>query len=141
MSNFKIYLAGKMSGLTFEEMNSWRAKASVILEGYGEYIHTENPCHYYNFEIDPNSFSDHECKEFDLWLVKNCDLILVNLDFSDSIGTAIEIELASRIWNIPIIAFGTRKDIHPWIKLSITKHCPTMEEAIEHIINFYLPNK
>ena len=26
MRPFKIYLAGKMSGLTFEEMNGWRAE-------------------------------------------------------------------------------------------------------------------
>jgi len=139
MSKPKIYLAGKMSGLTMEEMNSWRLRASMLLEGYVG-VHTENPCHYYNFEIDPSSFSDKECKEFDLWLVKNCDLILVNLDFPDSIGTAIEMELGTRIWNKPLIAFGNISDTHPWMRESITKHCETMEQAIEYIANFYLPN-
>lgn len=139
MKKFKIYLAGKMSGLTFEEMNLWRVKASMMLKGYSD-VHIENPCHYYNFEFVPTTFTDKECKEFDLWLVKNSDLILVNLDFPNSIGTAIEMELGSRIWNKPVIAFGHLVDIHPWMKEAVTKHCETMEEAIEYIFNFYLPN-
>lgn len=138
MSKFKVYLAGKMSGLTFEEMNSWREKASTLLKENSD-IHTENPCHYYNFEIDPTSFTDKECKEFDLWLVENCNLVLVNLDYPNSIGTAIELHMAHDIWKKPVIAFGTTIN-HPWIELSITKKCKTLEEAVEHILNFYLPN-
>jgi hypothetical protein len=66
-------------------------------------------------------------------------VVLVNLDFPDSIGTAIELHMAQE-WKIPVIGFGTAKN-HPWIELSLTKKCTTMQEAVEHIINFYLLNK
>ena len=140
MSKFKIYLAGQMTGLTFAEMNGWREEATKLLTSASDKIHIANPCLYYNFEIDPTSFTDYECKVFDLWLVENCDLVLVNLNYPKSIGTAIEMELASR-WNKPVIAFGTREDVHPWMKLCVTKWCKTMEEAVEHILIFYVPNK
>ena len=139
-SKFKIYLAGKMGGLSFEQMNSWRVKATELFNQYSDDIHIINPVNYYNFEIDPNSYTEKEVKEFDLYQVKNSNIILVNLDFPDSIGTAIELECASRFWSIPVIGFGTAK-VHPWIELSLTKRCTTMEEAVEYIIYFYLPNK
>jgi nucleoside 2-deoxyribosyltransferase len=145
MKKIKIYLAGKMSGLTYEQMNNWRVEATNKIQFHdknqGLYnFCIESPVNYYNFELDPASFSDHECKCFDLFLVQNCDIILVNLDFPDSIGTAIEIELASRFWNKPIVAFGTRENVHPWMKLAVTKQCKTMNEAIDHMFNFYFPN-
>ena len=140
MSKFKIYLAGRMSGLSLDEMCSWREESTKLLKQYDDSIHTENPCHYYNFEIDPNSYTDKEVKEFDLHLVRHCDLILVNLDFPDSIGTAIELHMGHDEWRKPVIGFGTVKN-HPWIEFSLTKRCGTMEDAIQHIIDFYLPNK
>lgn len=143
MKKIKIYEAGKMSNLTLEQMNGWRQEAAekILMKNDGQYnIWIENPVQYYNFEIDPESFSDHECKEFDLWLVQNCDIILVNLDYPNSIGTAIELELASRMWNKPIIAFGARENVHPWMKLAVTKQCKTMDEAITHMFDFYFPN-
>jgi len=140
MNKVKCYLAGKMSGLTWEQMNGWREEATNLFNKKNNNIHLENPCNYYNFEIDPASFSDHECKEFDLWLIKNCDVVLVNLGFSSSIGTAIELELASRFWNKPVIAYGYHDEVHPWMKLSVTKFCNSLEEAIDHILKFYVSN-
>lgn len=139
MNKFRIYLAGKMTGLTLEQMNSWREKVTEEFNKRTDKIQTLNPCHFYNFELDPTTYTEHECKEFDLWLVKNCNLVLFNLDYSNSIGSAIELELASRVWNIPVIGFGKEKN-HPWIELSLTKRCDDMEEAIDHIMNYYLVN-
>jgi len=140
MNKIKVYLAGKMSGLSFEEMNNWRETATKMFNHYSDKIHTENPCKYYNFEIDINTYTQNEVKEFDLWLVKNSDIVLVNLDFPDSIGTAIEMHMSHDEWNIPVIGFGTRENVHPWMLLSLTKLCETMEDAIDHILKFYVPN-
>lgn len=134
----KVYLCGAMSGLTFEQMNEWRVNAKHLFQRYAENIHTENPCNYYNFEMNPNTYTQKEIKDFDLWLVRNCNLILVNLDYPDSIGTAIELETAQNN-NIPVIGFGTTLN-HPWIELNITCKKNTLEEAIEYIMSFYYPN-
>jgi nucleoside 2-deoxyribosyltransferase len=142
MSKLKCYLAGRMSGLTFEQMNSWREKTTKLLkEKSDNTIHTENPCHYYSFELEPSTYTEKEVKEFDLFLVKNCDIVLVNLNFADSIGTAIETHMAHDVWDIPVIAVKSKNNIsHPWIDLSVTKFCETIEEAVDHIVEFYLPN-
>jgi nucleoside 2-deoxyribosyltransferase len=139
MNKPKIYLAGKMAGLTFEEMNTWRQQITNMLQyNTDKPLHIENPCDYYNFERDRSTYTDKEVKEFDLWLVKNCDLVIVNLDFPDSIGTAIELHMASE-WKIPVIGFG-KTEVHPWMELCLTKRCKTMLDAVEYVIDFYLPN-
>lgn len=142
MRKFKCYMAGRMQNLSFEDMNSWREKATLLLkEKSDNMVHTENPCHFYNFKRDPNTYTEKEVKEFDLHLVKNCDIMLVNLDFADSIGTAIELHMAHDVWGIPVIAFREEHNkSHPWIDLSVTKFCKTLEEAIDHIMEFYFPN-
>lgn len=140
MSKFKIYLAGAMTGLSLEEMNSWRVKATNELQQYSDSIHTINPVNFYNFEMDESTYTEREVKEFDLYQVRNCDLVLVNLDFPNSIGTAIECHEAHDNWKIPVIGFGS-KVAHPWVELSLTKKCWSMEEAIEYIVDFYLVNK
>lgn len=54
MKILKIYEAGKMSGLSFEEMNIWRLELKVQLqlaaEVSGYKVQVINPVDYYNFE-------------------------------------------------------------------------------------------
>lgn len=141
MSKFKVYLAGAMSNLSFEEMNDWRVKATKLFKQYPDNIHTINPVVHYNFEMDSSTYTNHEVKEFDLYQVKNSNMILVNLDHPNSIGTAIELECASRFWNIPVIAFGGENYfVHPWVELCLDKRCHSLEEAVEHIIEYYYVN-
>lgn len=51
---WQIYLGGKMSGLSFEEMNNWRqvAKEKLIsaAQTSGYYVYIINPVDFYNFE-------------------------------------------------------------------------------------------
>ena len=139
-NKFTVYIAGKMSGLTLEEMNSWRLKTERLLRiSSDNKIHTINPVGYYNFEMNPNDYTESEVKKFDLHMLKRSDLTIVNLDFSDSIGTAMEICMAHDVWDKPVIGFGKNKS-HPWMELCITKRCETLEEAVRYIIDYYLPN-
>ena len=139
-NKFTIYLAGKMSGLSFEEYNSWRVNTKRLLRiASDDKIHTISPSDYYNFEMNPNTYTESEVKKFDLQMVKRSDLTIVNLDFSDSIGTAMEICMAHDVWDKPVIGFGKNKS-HPWMELCITKRCETLEEAVRYIVDYYLPN-
>lgn len=131
-----IYLAGQMSGLTLEQMSQWRDEAEELLQ---ENFRIINPVHYYNFEIDPTTYTDREVKEFDLVAVKKSHILLVNLEYPNSIGTAIEVHMSHDVWGIPVIAYGGHdKDVHPWIKESLTKWCDTLEDAVNYINTFYL---
>jgi len=128
------YLGGKMTGLDFNTMNMWRSEATRLLEVYD--IKTINPVDFYNFNMNPESFTDKECENFDLIALDHSDILLINLDYPDSIGTAIESFYTDRILHKPVIAFGTT-DNHPWIKNHVTKFCTTMSEAVEYIHDYY----
>ena len=138
MSKPRCYLSAKMSGLDPEVANAWRLKATEFLE---ENFNVFNPCIYYNFSMSPLSYTEEEVKQFDLWNLKHSDIVLVNLDYPDSIGTAIELHMAHDEWEIPVIGYGG-KDlwIHPWMKLCITKRCDMLEDAVNYINGYYLPN-
>jgi|GEM_PF-1434790 len=139
-NKFTVYLAGKMSGLSHEEMNEWRVNAKRLLRiASDNQIHIINPVDFYNFSMNPNTYTEAEIKKFDLHMVKTSDIILVNLDFSDSIGTAMEICMAHDVWDKPVIGYGKNKS-HPWMELCITKRCETLEKAVDYIIEYYFPN-
>jgi len=134
---FKIYLAGAMTGLTKEQRNGWRVDVKRQLLQISS-LKIINPCDYYDFDLIDANTTDKEIKEFDLYQVRTSDLILVDLTFPNSIGTAIELQVAFDN-HIPIIAYGfPTEPIHPWIKETITKFCKTRKEAIEHITQYYL---
>ncbi len=137
MRKFKCYLAGALSGLTTEQANTWRLKASQLLYETGYPIMVVNPVNFYNFDVDPTTYTEREVMDFDLYQVRDSDLILVNLDFPNSIGTAIEMFYAHDILKIPVVSFGTMQN-HPWIQCCVNKHCETLEEAVEYIQDFYL---
>ena len=140
MKEISIYLAGAMSGLTFEESNEWRKYVKDIFydENFnGNIIKCINPNDYYNFQIIKHK-SEHEVKEFDLYKLKHSDLVLVNLEnINTSIGSAMELQVAHDT-NIPIIAFGDVINVHPWIADTIWRTEDTLENACEYIVNYFL---
>lgn len=145
MKELKIYLAGKMSGLTYEEMNSWRIKTKIKLlnaaktSGYRLII--INPVEFYNFEEKKHQ-SEEEVEDYDLAHVISSDIIIVNLEgLNTSDGTKIELHDAKYHNKIPVIAFGHEMsylDLHPWIKRNITRVEKDMEGVIEYIRDFYM---
>lgn len=145
MNTLKIYLSGKMSGLTYSNMINWRVKMSEKLKNMASFkdcnVNIINPVNYYNFENQLHQ-SESEIKEFDLRHVITSDIVVVNLDGLDtSDGTKYEISQAARNYNIPVIAFGNKKlydKLHPWIKDDITRIENDMDSAIDYIANFYM---
>lgn len=141
----KIYLAGKMGGLTFDEMNEWRCEACQKLlsqaEMFSEKINVVNPVLYYNFE-EKRHQTEIEVQEFDLSHVISSDIIVVNLDgLKDSIGTIIELHDAHYHHRIPVIAFGGRAlydDLHPWVKNNITRVEDGVDDVVAYIRDFYM---
>lgn len=145
MKTLKIYLAGKMSGLSFKEMNDWRQDLKMQLElaaqisGYQ--IQVINPVDYFNFK-EKRYQSEIEVEEYDLAHVTSSNIIIVNLDgLNSSDGTKIEIHDARYHNRIPVIVFGDKRlyeDLHPWIKNDITRVEETMEDVVRYIQEFYM---
>lgn len=133
----KVYLAGRMGGLTHEEMNAWRIEASKKLIQHD--IKSINPVDFYNFELDLEEISDKEIMDFDLTAVRNSDLVLVNLNDPNTIGTAIEMYECKRL-NIPVVTYvddDKYDNIHPWMKECVTKWCQDLDIAVDYIVSFY----
>ena len=144
MRELKIYLAGRMTGLTFEEMNSWRDYLKSRLTSASDYqglkTYVVNPVDYYNFK-EVRHQSELEVKSFDLAHVLSSDIVVVNLEgLSVSDGTKYELHDAKKA-GIPVIAFGEYKlyeELHPWTKDNITRVEKNMEDVVEYIKDFYM---
>jgi hypothetical protein len=139
-----IYLAGKMSGLSVEEMCRWRNEFKLKFKNHckQEGIHNPfnivSPTDFYSFEEKKHK-TEKEVMDYDLWLIKNSTLIVVNLDYPNSLGTAIELYEGNKHCGIPVIGFGTTEN-HPWIEECVTVKFNTMNEVINYIFEFYIPH-
>lgn len=144
MEKLKIYLAGKMSGLTFEESDKWRRDFKRVFKremNYDTMHYTViNPNDYYNFK-NPSHQNEREVMQYDLNHVRNSDIIVVNLDdINTSIGTAIELYVAAQN-NIPVLAWGSNEEwfvAHPWLKECITRWDTGIMDICRYIRDFYL---
>lgn len=142
MSEFKIYLSGGMSMLSFEKQTLWRRRVvnAIWCEEYEHGCKRASffdPTMYYSLEEQEHR-SEREVFEFDLNAVRKSDLIIVNFNQPNSIGTAMELMLAKEL-RIPVI--GLNEDgveIHPWLECCCTRICDNMNELINHIVEFYL---
>jgi len=138
----RIYLAGAMSGLTFDEQVKWRkqVKDAILYGGY-DYEYSPyffDPTMYYNLEEPLRHKSEREAMEFDLYNLKKSDLIVVNFNKADSLGTAMELIVAKEN-GIPIIGLNKNgEELHPWIVECCTRICDDMYELVEFIVDFYL---
>ena len=145
MKRIKIYEAGKMSGLTYEQMTIWRDELKSRLENIAKWRDVEidviNPVIFYNFD-EKRHQSEIEVEDFDLAHVKSSDVIIVNLDgLESSIGTIIELHDAHYNNKIPVIAFGDKKlynKLHPWIKNAITRVEKDIDDVVEYMGDFYI---
>lgn len=146
MKSLDIYLAGAMSGLSFEDMNSWRELLKVTLKKVSDFagcqINVTNPVDYYNFKEKKHQ-NEREVMQFDLNKVKSSDLIIVNVvKLNNSIGTAIELYEASKR-DIPIIAYNPNGEIdyntiHPWLQCYISRVEEHAFVLSEYVRDFYM---
>lgn len=140
MENCRIYLSGGMSGLTLEEQTKWRRQISDAIK-YGDYEYENKPVffdptqHYSMFEQEHKS--EREAFEYDLNALRKSDLVVVNFNAPNSIGTAMELMLAKEL-HIPVIGLNNNLELHPWLIECTTRICNNIRELVEHVVNFYL---
>ena len=141
MSLVRVYLSGGMGNLSFEEQSKWRMQIVNAIK-YGEYDYEKkvaffNPVNYYNFQ-EVRHKSEREAMEFDLYNLRNSDLVIVNFNDHKSIGTACELILAKEL-HIPVIGINKdNQELHPWLVECTTRMCSSIREAVEHVVEFYL---
>lgn len=140
----KIYLAGKMSGLSFDSMNEWRKRLKETITMRADLADYKvvviNPVDFFNFEEQRHK-SEEEVMDYDLHHVETSDICVVNIsELNTSIGTCIELYMAWQL-KIPVIAFGnigTYENLHPWIKRCISRYEETQLLTANYIRDFYM---
>ena len=138
MNTVTVYLAGKMTGLTKEEMTRWRRKARELFLKYSTYSVFK--------VLDPTVVmlhdepSDKEITASNKYQIRNSDIVLAEIDFDEiSIGTIGEIVYAHTIGK-PVIVWGKNERIkwHPWIQGHIIADFAELENAVRYIVsNFW----
>lgn len=145
MKEYKIYLAGGMQDLSFKEQNEWREYIKNTLkeryyDGSLKYaLDIINPCDYYNFEQGEKYDTYSEVMRFDLHQVKTSDLLIVNLNSKNSIGTAMEMATAYNC-SIPIISFTAFEvnELHPWFICTSEKILKSADDTVNYVSDYYL---
>jgi nucleoside 2-deoxyribosyltransferase len=137
MNKLNVYLSGATLKVD-AEFQDWRTECfSFQLMGYYENINFINPIAHFNYTYSKPK-TDKQCIDLFMWLVEKSDVLLVNLDCSDSsIGTSMEVEHAY-CNNIPIIGFG-KKDTtwYNWTKERCSVIFNSLEDAVRYISNDY----
>lgn len=145
MSEYRIYLAGAMSGTSYKEQTEWRQtfKNSILdlankdLFDINPKVKIFNQCEYYN-DYDKTHKTEHEIFEFDLYNLKRSDLVVANLNRQRSIGTSMEIAIA-RENRIPVIGLHENDDeLHPWLSECCVRVCKSMDELVWYVVDYYL---
>lgn len=141
MEKVKIYLAGSMTGLPYEEQVGWRNRFKDAVK-FGEYDLEKTPVFFsppdYYSPSMANHLSEREVMEFELNVLRKSDLVVVNFTNPNSIGTAMELMLAKE-HRIPVIGLNKdNKNLHPWLEECVTRMCYSFRELVEHVVQFYL---
>jgi len=139
-----FYLCGGMTLFKkdrFNEGNEWRVDVKNKIEEISNgAVKCCNPNDHFNFLKDDIYVSEREIMEYDLYKVRNSDVIIVNFNDPKSIGTACEIAIASE-YKIPIIGLcenGEENILHPWIKELCNRIFTDREEMILYLIQHYV---
>lgn len=136
-NQLKTYLSGATKQVK-EDFQSWRSYCKMLSHtGYYEKIKFVDPLAYFNYKHRLPK-TEKQCIDLFMWLIDQCNILLVNLDYSNtSIGTGQEIEHAF-CHSIPIIGFGEKPDTwYNWSAERCSVIFDTIEEAVEYINNNY----
>jgi len=131
-----VYLAGGITGLTYDEAFVWRQKVTSKLEADG--IKCYNPIQAddiksYNDGDDKFTSGDMICYLRDRFMVVKSDIILINYNtFKDQISVGTLVEKGWSDFDKLIIIVSDEPITHPFITGN-TILVKTMEEAVELI--------
>lgn len=145
MKEIKIYTAGKMAGLTYEEQMNWRYRIQeYIRRRTNRKITFVHPPMFYTYDSAYHK-TELEVKNWDINQVRDSDIVIVNLDgVNSSVGTHFELSMVDAInsfgnKHIYLIGVGESNEVlHPWIECSLHRHEKDFEDAAEYICEYLL---
>jgi len=140
----RVYLAGGVTGLSFQEQSVWRIKMMGDLfaelrcnDGVSRHVTVVDPVEFYDFE-EKNYDTEKEILLFDLNKVRKSDLIIVNFNNPASLGTMSEVAIA---WEHRIPILGLNEDnseLHQWQIEMTSKMFDNTEDLTQYAVKYYL---
>jgi nucleoside 2-deoxyribosyltransferase len=138
----KVYLGGRMDGVSIEEGNTWRKKSTAPLVEAGFSVY--NP---YDGKSDDKEdhllHTPNEIHHRDVYFLNRSSILLVNLDMPEVIKakdapffTIGEMYLAFER-NMPIISYANPFVGRHGYEAIVTKTLGNLDEAVEYIIANY----
>lgn len=126
----KIYLSGGMTGLSYKESNEWRKDIQEYFDGNN--VKVFNP-------VEKNGLTEPiESMRYDLDKLNQADLVIVNFNAQNSIGTAFELGYAYER-RIPIIGLNeTGERLHTWLSSCCIHVFTDMNEMLDFVKNYYV---
>ena len=109
-----------MTGLTREEMTGWRNEIKECAKFYDMKVYSPT-----DFFMGDYKFANEDKESFvyDTSLLRKSDVLIVNMNAPNSIGTAQEVMLAYE-YNKPIIMIANKdkweNEVNPWLKHEAT---------------------
>ena len=143
MKDFYIYECGGMQKFgknNFEESNKWRVYCKSALEAFEGSckVHVINPNAYFNFVDVPKQDNENEVMRFDLYKLRNSNLVIANFNDKYSLGSMSEIAIAYDR-GIPVIGLNEDNQIlHSWQVCMCERIFLNINEMIDYIEDFYL---
>lgn len=143
MKTYKIYTAGKMSGLDYDEQMDWRWKIESLVRVMSDNVIFVHPPRYYRYGASLHK-TEREVMLWDLNQIRESDIVVVNLDnIKDTVGTHMElgfIEALNQTGNKHIFVVGIGKpDVdHPWLNEVLFRREDTVEKAASFISSYLL---
>lgn len=138
MKKLKIYLSGTV-GQAEKNFQSWRSTCKMLRQnGYYTSLDFIDPINHFDSKIK-HLKTEKDFLGLIMWQVENCDVLLLNLDYTNTpcCGSCMEVEHAY-CNNIPIIAFGSKPDTwYNWVETRSTAIFDNLEDAIDYIYNSY----
>jgi nucleoside 2-deoxyribosyltransferase len=139
----KVYLAGPIAGLTYDEGQDWRTYAARVLDGY--YIDGFSPLRGKDFlraagKIGTAGFNhalatDRGIMKRDSNDVRTSDAVLVNYIGAKAISRGTDMEFAlAYAWNVPLVVaceHGSFMLDHPMVRDCVDYRCDTLDEALD----------
>lgn len=140
MNQKRVYLAGAISGLSLEEQNGWRMKFINFIKDTDMYhkLTIFNPVdHISDFESSPFYMDERQAMDYDLSVLRKSDLVIMNFNNPNSIGTACELGIAYEK-RIPILGLNEDKlELHPWQAMMCSKIFTEWDWMISYFIEHY----
>lgn len=141
---YKIYLSGGMTGLSEEEMTTWRKRVKSLIYLFANqndinFFDPTEQCNYVFHYLPLKHESEEFMMKFDLRNLLDSDLVVCNISSNpQSVGTNIELGIAYNL-QIPVIIYNPSNiELHPWHDAVAEFKTNNMETLVEIIKEYYL---